>query len=217
MARRLGRAEMVGLAATRPGLSIPVVPWQARAFRPGEGMLEPREMPDNALFEPLMNVVWVEPEQLTANSYNPNRVYRAEMKLLELSIMSCGWVMPILANINGMIIDGFHRWSLAQTSKKLKKKYGNLVPVGIVPVDDVMAKCITVRMNRAKGTHIAVGMADLVKQLVNDDGCEPRWVAEQIGADIHEVEVLLAESVFEIRNIKDWAYSEAWYPAKGDG
>jgi len=177
-------------------------------------VIEPREMPDHALLDPLMNVVWVEPAQLRANLWNPNRVFKAEMKLLELSILTTGWVMPILANLNGMIIDGFHRWSLAQTSKKIQERYDGLVPVGCIPVDDVMAKCITVRMNRAKGTHIAVGMADLVKQLVNEDGCDPKWVAQNIGADLHEVKVLLAEDIFEVRNIKDWHYSEAWYPTK---
>ena len=177
-------------------------------------MIEPREAPDAAFLDPLSNVIWLEPAQLRANLWNPNRVFKAEMQLLELSIMSTGWVMPILANLTGLIIDGFHRWSLAQTSEALKERYGGLVPVGLVPVDDVTAKCITVRMNRAKGTHIAVGMADLVKQLVNEDGCDPKWVAKQIGADLHEVQILLAENVFEIRNIKDWHYSQAWYPTK---
>lgn len=177
-------------------------------------MIEPRNPPDAALLDPLTNIIWLEPAQLRANLWNPNRVFKAEMALLELSIMTTGWVMPILANLTGLIIDGFHRWSLAQTSEALKERYQGLVPVGLVPVDDVTAKCITVRMNRAKGTHIAVGMADLVKQLVNEDGCEPKWVAQQIGADIHEVEILLAENVFELRNIKDWHYSQAWYPTK---
>lgn len=177
-------------------------------------MLEPREQPDGALLDPLMNVIWVEPAQLNPNIWNPNRVFKAEMKLLELSIMTTGWVMPILANINGMIIDGFHRWSLAQTSEALKARYDGLVPVAVAPVNDTVAKVITIRMNRAKGTHIAVGMADLVKQLVNEDGCEPKWVAKQIGADIHEVEVLLYENVFEARQIDKWEYSQAWYPTK---
>ena len=37
--------------------------------------------------------------------------------------------------------------------------------------------------------------------------------AAEMGATMEEVSVLAQDGVFEVRNIKDWAYSPAWYPA----
>jgi hypothetical protein len=73
---------------------------------------------------------------------------------------------------------------------------------------------MTIRINRAKGTHVAVEMHKIVDKLVNDYGWEREKVAKEIGAHINEVDLLLQESVFTNKDIKSWSYSKAWYPAE---
>jgi len=163
---------------------------------------------------PIDNIVWIEAEKLKANGWNPNRVHKPELKLLEHSLLSTGWIQPVLVNKNGMIIDGFHRWRLSQDSKAVIKEFGGKVPTAEIPVEDDEAMAITVRINRAKGTHVAVEMHRLVLQLLTDYGWSREKVAKEIGATLDEVDILAKEGVFAAKNIAKWAYSQAWYPAE---
>jgi ParB-like chromosome segregation protein Spo0J len=63
--------------------------------------------------DPIDNIKWVAAETLDPNNYNPNVVHTPELRLLEKSIVSNGWIQPILVNPDGIIIDGYHRWRLA--------------------------------------------------------------------------------------------------------
>lgn len=164
--------------------------------------------------DPISNIVWMDAAELNANNWNPNRVHKQELKLLELSLMSTGWIQPVLVNKNNMIIDGFHRWRLSQDSKAVKERYGGKLPVAVLPVEDDMAMAITVRINRAKGTHVAVEMHKLALSLVQDWGWSREQLAKEIGAHINEVDLLLQDSVFTLKKINEWAYSKAWYPGE---
>jgi hypothetical protein len=166
--------------------------------------------------EPLHNIVWLEARSLHANAWNPNRVFQQELRLLERSILTTGWVQPIIVSSSGLIIDGFHRWRLAQDSAEILNRYLGLVPCVVrdIPDDDAMA--LTVRINRAKGTHSAVEMHRLVSELVNTYGWARERVGESIGANFQEVDLLLQEGVFAQREVSKWAYSPAWYPRDGE-
>jgi ParB-like chromosome segregation protein Spo0J len=163
--------------------------------------------------DPIARVEWRLAASLKANSYNPNHVHSPEMKLLERSILQTGWVQPILCTTDGTIIDGFHRATLARTSPALLEAYSGRVPCAVLDVTLPQAMMLTVRMNRAKGTHVAVRMSELVHQLVNDLGVSPAEVAAEIGATMAEVDLLLQDGVFKARKISEHRYSRAWYPA----
>lgn len=165
--------------------------------------------------DPISKIEWREASTLKANHWNPNRVHKPELRLLEHSLLSTGWIQPILINKNGMVIDGFHRWRLSQDSAAVKERYGGKLPVAVLPVEDDEAMAITVRINRAKGTHAAVEMHKLVGALLNDFGWSREQIAREIGAHINEVDLLLQDGVFKAKDIKNWAYSKAWYPAEG--
>jgi ParB-like chromosome segregation protein Spo0J len=164
--------------------------------------------------DPVDNIVWVEAVTLRSNFWNPNRVMIQEMRLLEHSLVSTGWIQPLLINRNNMIIDGFHRWRLAQDSKVIQERWKGRVPVSILDVDDDVAMAITVRINRAKGVHVAIEMHKLVTSLVKDWEWDRKRIAKEIGAPLAEVDVLLQSGVFSTKNIKNHAYSNAWYPAE---
>lgn len=171
-------------------------------------------MTPEAFQHPIDNIVWRIAADLDPCGYNPNRVHRAELRLLERSLLSTGWVQPLMVNRDDIIIDGFHRWRLAQDSDALKARDRGRVPTAVLDVDRPTAMMMTIRMNRAKGTHVAVHMASIVQELVNVHGMDPQQVAVELGATMDEVNVLMAEGVFAAKGIADWAYSKAWYPAE---
>lgn len=164
--------------------------------------------------EPVENIQWIDCDSLKANHYNPNRVMNAEMNLIERSILRTGWIQPILVNKNLTIIDGFHRWTLSRLSTQLREKYHGKVPCAVLDVTDAEAMVITVRINRAKGTHLAFRMSEYIKELIQKHRIPIDDLARDIGATIDEVELLMRGDVFEAKDIENWTYSEAWFPAE---
>lgn len=162
--------------------------------------------------DPINNIQWKDTQDLKANHYNPNVVMNQELRLLERSLMQTGWIQPILVNKNGIIIDGFHRWTLSKHSDLVRERYNGKVPCAVLDVEDWMAMLLTVRINRAKGTHIAFKMGELVKELVTKYNVEPQQIATEMGATMDEIELLMKNDVFEKKKIDSWTYSKAWIP-----
>lgn len=165
-----------------------------------------------AAAEPVDAIVWRDADGLIANGWNPNVVHTPELRLLETSILENGWVQPILISRDDLIIDGFNRWMLARTSKALRAKYAGRVPCAVLDVSEAEAKMLTVRINRAKGTHVAIRLSELVKSVIDEGGIDPDEVARQIGATRAEVDLLYQDDVFKARDIPNWTYSKAWVP-----
>lgn len=162
---------------------------------------------------PINNVEWVDVNKLDANSYNPNVVLNAEMELLKLSILKNGWIQPILVNQDYIIIDGFHRASLAMSSESVNELTNGKVPCVVMNLSEPERMMLTIRINRAKGNHVAIKMSDIVHTLVYDYGISPEEVGRQIGAELDEIELLLRDNVFQKYNLKKTTkYSQAWIP-----
>lgn len=165
--------------------------------------------------DPVDDIAWMQADLLNANDYNPNVVFTPELRLLERSILMTGWVQPVLARqADSTIIDGFHRWRLAQDSKAIVARYKGRLPVALVRISRTDAMLLTIRMNRAKGTHVAVAMSKIVRELIDEHGYEPQQIADEIGGTREEVDLLHQDGVFKARNIADYRYSPAWYPAE---
>ena len=165
------------------------------------------------MIHPIDDIVWIDAESLNANDYNPNIVYTQELRLLEHSLLTTGWLQPILVTQDRVIIDGFHRTMLAKTSPKVKALTGGKVPCSVLTLTEPERMMLTVRITRAKGSHIALKMHDLVTTLVQDHGMSVEAICKGIGATKDEVELLLMENVFKKLNVADHKYSKAWYPA----
>lgn len=163
--------------------------------------------------DPIDKIKWVPADTLHSNPWNPNRVHQRELALLEHSLLSTGWIQPILVNTEGLVIDGFHRWRLSQDSVKVKARYGGRVPVAVLDVDRPNAMLLTIRINRAKGTHVALDMSAIVRELLEDHAYDPADVAREMGASLDEVRLLGQKGVFAVRDIPKHKYSRAWYPA----
>lgn len=162
--------------------------------------------------DPICRIEWRSAAALDSNDYNPNMVFTPELRLLEYSILKNGWVQPVLINRDGIIIDGFHRCRLAQESREIAERYDGAVPCAVLDIPRHEAMMLTVRINRAKGSHAAVRMSRIVRELIDDHGISPEQIAVEIGATSKEVDLLYQEDVFSAKKIKDYRYSKAWYP-----
>lgn len=152
-------------------------------------------------------------DKLKANDYNPNVVFKKEMNLLRLSILKNGWIQPILVNKDMQIIDGYHRVSAVKLDKKIKAMTNGKVPCAVLDLSEPDRMLLTIRINRAKGNHIAFKMHEVVGKLVNEYGVSVKKICHEIGATKSEVELLLQENVFTQKGInEETRYSKAWIP-----
>ena len=162
---------------------------------------------------PISNVTWVDVADLKANDYNPNVVFTPEMKLLKLSLLKQGWIQPILATTQKVIIDGFHRATIAKTDKQVHDMTCGKVPVVLMELSEPERMLLTIRINRAKGSHVALKMSNVIHELVNDYGVPVPDICKEIGATKKEVELLLMDNVFKEKGItEETEYSHAWVP-----
>ena len=166
--------------------------------------------------QPIDRIEWVAAADLNANEYNPNVVMNQELKLLKLSLLQNGWLHPILINHDGTIIDGFHRYSLAMNDKEVGNLTSGYVPVIRLNLTEAERMLLTIRINRAKGSHIAFKMADIVKKLINEYDCNPSMIAKQIGATKAEIDLLLQEDVFKKLDIQNVTEEKGFLPAVAD-
>lgn len=164
--------------------------------------------------DPINSIVWLKASDLDGNDYNPNVVFTPELKLLERSLIKTGWVQPVLVSRDHIIIDGFHRWRLSQDSAAMKERYNGFLPCAVLDIDRPTAMILTIRMNRAKGSHVAVQMSEIIHQLIDVHHLDPDAIAQEIGATKDEISLLYQDGVFKMKNIKDYKYSKAWYPAE---
>lgn len=174
----------------------------------------PTIAPDWFADQPLNNVEWCQTCDLTANDYNPNILFKQELTLLKFSLLKTGWTQPILVTKEGCIIDGFHRWMLSDSDSDLISRYNRLVPVIRLDITEPERMLLTIRINRAKGTHQAIRMHDIINSLHHDHHYTVQEIAQGIGGSKEEVKLLLKENVFKALNIENHVYSKAWEPNK---
>ena len=108
---------------------------------------------------PVYNVIAVPVEKVVANDYNPNVVAPPEMKLLELSIWEDGFTMPCVCyhdkeNDKYILVDGFHRYRVMLTSKRINQREHGMLPVVVIDKDLSHRIGQTSRHNPARGTHV---------------------------------------------------------------
>lgn len=169
--------------------------------------------------QPLSQIEWVDPEELRASSFNPNRVYGPELRLIKISLLEAGWCAPIvvvLVNSELYIVDGFHRWCTAKGDPEILRLGEGKVPVvrqdRNVEVDLATHIFSTVRMNRARGSHEVVRMADLVAQLL-ELGISEEEVAERAQMQEEEVFRLSQRGKMTERGAaEDLEFGDSWAP-----
>ena len=134
---------------------------------------------------PVYNVQAIPVEKIKANDYNPNRVAPPEMKLLEISIWEDGFTQPIVCYYDKdkdeyIVVDGFHRFTTM----------------------------LTIRHNRARGSHNVDLMSNIVAELL-EMGKSDAWICRNIGMSADEV--LRLKQITGLASLfKDEEFSRSW-------
>ena len=137
---------------------------------------------------PVYKVMAVPVDKVVANAYNPNVVAPPEMKLLELSIWEDGYTMPCVCYYiaDKDIFDGYHRYMVMKTSRRIYEREHGLLPVVVIEKDISNRMASTIRHNRARGTHNVELMSEIVSELTKA-GMSDRWIERNIGMDRDEL------------------------------
>lgn len=146
-------------------------------------------------------------EQLFANDYNPNRMPREEMRLLEDCIRKYGFLFPIIVTWDAerekyRIIDGYHRY---ETLKRIGSLEASIIDLEL-PYGDAIQ--LTVLMNRIKGLHQVEKMSDLVVKLENL-GLTDSEIANNLGMEAEEL-IRLKQQLGIANAFKNVDYANAW-------
>jgi ParB/RepB/Spo0J family partition protein len=112
---------------------------------------------------------------LKLNFWNPNHMDEVKFKSLVKSIKERKFIVPIVANTEGLIVDGQHRY-LASKECGLEK-----VPVVMVDMTEDEMKLSTLGLNGIKGENIPLKLAQLLQDLNQRHSLEE--IAESIGFD----------------------------------
>ncbi|MEE7625461.1 ParB/RepB/Spo0J family partition protein [Methylobacter sp. Wu8] len=162
---------------------------------------------------PVYNVKAVPLDKIRANAYNPNAVAPPEMKLLELSIWEDGYTMPIVCYYIQdediyEVVDGFHRYTIMQTSKRIRDRENSMMPVVTIEKDISNRMASTIRHNRARGSHSVDLMVNIVAELV-ESGMSDEWICKNIGMDVDEI--LRLKQISGLAALfKNKDFSQAW-------
>ena len=167
----------------------------------------------STFISPVYKVLAIPVEKIRANAWNPNSVAPPEMKLLEISIWEDGYTMPVVCykvpdEDAYEIVDGFHRYTILKTSKRIHEREKGMLPVTLIEKDISDRMASTIRHNRARGNHSIDAMSDIVAQLV-ESGATDTWIQKHIG--MGKDELLRHKQLTGLASLfKDREFSEAW-------
>jgi len=140
---------------------------------------------------PVYGTISVPIEKVEANDYNPNSVAPPEMELLETSIWEDGYTMPVVCFYDEerdkyIVVDGFHRYTVLKTSKRVFERERGMLPVSVIDKDISDRMASTIRHNRARGSHSIDLMSNIVSELV-EMGKGDAWICKHIGMSQDEL------------------------------
>lgn len=163
---------------------------------------------------PALNVQLIKSDKVEANDYNPNKVAPPEMKLLKLSMKKDGITMPVVIadqkskKYPHVVVDGFHRTTVAKTDKEIKESLHGYIPASRLnkEIEDRISS--TVRHNMARGTHQVELSSKLVVLLKKHNWTNAR-IGMELGMDPDEV-LRLKQTTGLAEAFADHEFSKSW-------
>ena len=161
--------------------------------------------------QPVNQVEWIPRDSLHSNSYNPNHTAPIEMQLLKISLLEDGWTQPIVVREDNEIVDGFHRWLASGDPAVFAMTDGYIPVVRLTSIDKDHQIMSTIRHNRARGTHAVLKMADIVADLIDNQGLSYEEVMSRLQMEWEEVDRLYDRTGMATRKGKD-SFHPGWVP-----
>jgi len=168
---------------------------------------------------PVYGVLAIPIEKIQANDYNPNSVAPPEMELLETSIWEDGYTMPVVCfydedNDKYIVVDGFHRYTVLKTSKRVFEREKGMLPVSVIDKSLGERMASTIRHNRARGSHSIDLMSNIVSELV-EMGKGDAWICKHIGMSKDELlrmkQITGLTALFQNKEFSDsWEVEKEW-------
>lgn len=143
--------------------------------------------------------------------WRANHVLRPDLRLLQDSMLEYGWLGPLVARPNGLLIDGSYRLQIAETRAMLEK-WGPNAPVLVKDVDEIEAMVMHVRLNRARGVAHAKQMSRLVQAVMRSGRYEDAELQAMLRMSADELDLLLDGTLIKKRKVAEHTYSRAWVP-----
>lgn len=169
--------------------------------------------------EPVDLVLWVPAEDVRGNTWNPNTVAPAEMRLLAHSIHEDGYTQPIVSHrVDDVdeVVDGFHRHRVGKEDEEVRERVRGYLPVVRIQAHRAERKdriAATIRHNRARGKHAVNSMVEVVAEL-HRAGWDDKAIMKELGMDTDEV--LRLKQMTGLREMfASREYSKAWEPDDG--
>ena len=137
------------------------------------------------------------------------------MKLLELSIWEDGYTMPCVCYYledcdKYELVDGYHRYMVMMTSKRIYERENGLLPVSVINKDISERMASTIRHNRARGVHSVELMSNIVSELTKA-GMSDAWIIRNIGMSKDElIRLKQITGLAELFASKEFSQSEDW-------
>lgn len=162
---------------------------------------------------PVGFVKWVHIDNVEANDYNPNTVASTELRLLSVSISHDGYTQPVVTIFDKdknkyIIIDGFHRYFVMKSNKKIMELNKGLLPVVVLNKDINDRIASTVRHNRARGKHSVNGMSQLIFKMVAN-GWDDVRICNELGLEPDEL--LRLKHISGVAKLfEDKTFGKAW-------
>lgn len=169
-------------------------------------------IPEISAKNPVCRPQLVPADNIEANDYNPNKVAPPEMRLLALSMVKDGMTMPVVAcpeeGEKMVVVDGFHRTTLAKTNSAIRESLCGYVPVVSLEksIEDRITS--TVRHNIARGSHQVELSAKLVTALRKHNWTNER-IGKELGMDADEV-LRMKQITGLAEAFKDEEFSNSW-------
>ena len=106
------------------------------------------------------------------------------------------------------IVDGYHRFTVLKTSKRIFEREQGMLPVVVIEKDESNRMASTIRHNRARGSHSIELMSNIVAELTRS-GMSDAWILKHIGMD--KDELLRLKQITGIADLfKDAEFSQAF-------
>jgi len=154
--------------------------------------------------KPEPEIVWLPPDMLVPNPWNPNRMDAFMYARAIESIREYGFIDPVTARPKSgryEIIDGEHRWKGAIDLGLA------LIPVFVLELTDAKAQKLTILLNELRGSADPASMGELLKTLLESEPVER----------LTDTLPFTAEAIAAMTGMKDIDWSVLDAPAKVAG